>query len=225
MGREKKLFMVLVGLAVFAFLGSSSFAANLVTNGGFESGNTGFTSAYTYESNLLPAATYYVGSNPSLYNGFWSSFAPYDGSLMMIVNGATTPNVNVWAESGITVVPNTTYYFSAWIASNYPTSPAILDFSINGVQLGSTFTASTTTGLWQQFYATWDSGLNTSANLALVNQNQAFSGNDFSLDDIVLDTAQPSGTSTTTTPEPTTMFLYGLGLVGLAAYRKKSGKA
>ena len=139
---------------------------------------------------------------------------------MMIVNGADVPNVNVWAMpvalSTVTVVPNTDYYFSAWVASAYSTSPAILNFSINGTLIGVPFTASTTTGLWQQFYAEWNSGANTTATLSLVNQNTAFDGNDFTFDDIVLDTLRPDAV-----PEPATILLLGSGLIGLAQYGRK----
>src|SRR3546814_5174253 len=84
----------------------------------------------------------------------------------------------VWFESGIAVEANTTYFFSTWIASTYPVSPAQLHFSINGASIGPTFVASSTPGEWQQFFASWNSGANTTADIALVNPNPAFSGTD-----------------------------------------------
>ena len=68
----------------------------------------------------------------------------------------------------------------------------MLDFSINDASIGTTFAASTIPGIWQQFYTSWYSGASTSAQLSLVNQNTAFSGNDFALDDIVFDTIAPT---------------------------------
>ncbi len=102
-----------------------------------------------------------------------------------------------------------------------------MDFSANGVQLGSTFTASTTTGFWQEFYATWYSGAATSVKLSLVNQNTAYSGNDFSLDDISLDTGAPGGgtgvggTTGSSVPEPATVAIMVAALTGLGLTRRK----
>lgn len=51
--------------------------------------------------------------------------------------------------------------------------------------LGSIFNVSSQTCTWQNFYAVWNSGPVTSANICIVNQNTAQSGNDFAVDDIV----------------------------------------
>ena len=89
------------------------------------------------------------------------------------------------------------YNFSSFIASIYPASPAVLNFSINGVLLGNSFTASPTVGEWDQFFATWNSGANILATISLVDQNTAASGNDFDLDLISLSTDPSGGTSVT----------------------------
>jgi gliding motility-associated-like protein len=102
---------------------------------------------------------------------------------MMIVNGAATPNINVWCQT-VSVTPNTDYAFSTWLASTISAQPAILQFSINSVVLGAPFGASSTLCVWQQFYEIWNSGTATSATICIVNQNTAQSGNDFLLDDI-----------------------------------------
>jgi hypothetical protein len=59
------------------------------------------------------------------------------------------------------------------------------------------------------------------ANIALVNQNLAFNGNDFALDDIGLSTA-PAGV-----PEPTSWALMLAGFTGLGAMlrRRRAGLA
>jgi len=159
----------------------------LITNGDFESGNTAFTSSYNYCNTsgcLGPEGTYAVGTDPFFYNPGFSGFDHTSGSgNLMVVNGATTANTNVWCQT-ITVTPNTVYEFSTWLCSIHPLNPAILQFSINGVNLGTTFNGPGTTGTWLQFFETWNSGPNTTATICIVNQNTASSGNDFGLDDI-----------------------------------------
>ncbi|MBY0444113.1 MAG: PEP-CTERM sorting domain-containing protein [Burkholderiales bacterium] len=135
---------------------------------------------------------------------------------MMIVNGTDVLNASVWGQTGLTVLANTTYYFSTWVASVTPSAPAELSFSINGSSVGSLI--ATADGGWNQFYATWNSGSNTTANLNLVNLNLAKSGNDFALDNISMSATAP-------VPEPETYALMGLGLVGLMAARRRKLQA
>lgn len=169
---------------------------NVVTNGDFTNGNTGFTSAYTYmpktgtPSALYAEGTYSVYTDPSAVHSSFTAFADHTGNSpsnkrnMLIVNGASAANVTVWTQN-ITVAANTDYVFSVWVASTTPSSPAQLQFSINGSPLGSTINASATTGSWQYFTTTWTSTTAGTFPIALVNQNTASSGNDFAVDDIV----------------------------------------
>jgi hypothetical protein len=204
-------------------VGAATAHALPITNGSFESGNTGFTSDYTFSpADYTPPGIYAVDTSPALHHGAFADYAAYDGEYMMIVNGANTPGATVWASS-TTVAPGTTYYLSAWVASAVGASPAELNFSINGNPIGTTFTAPSTTGTWEQFFAMWNSGPSTTADLSLVNQNTAFSGNDFTIDLIVLGTEKPGGTNTSIIPEPTSMLflLTGLGALGLVAARRR----
>jgi len=169
---------------------------NVVTNGDFSAGNTGFTSSYTNKTtnnpngtNLFVEGTYAVDVNPNAYHTSFTQFGDHTtgSGKMLIVNGASVPNVTVWKQN-ITILANTDYVFSVWATSATPTNPAILQFSINGSPLGSTITpsASLPDGTWQYFTATWNSGATSgSVPIALVNQNIIASGNDFAIDDIV----------------------------------------
>lgn len=161
---------------------------NLVVNGDFEQGNTGFTSAYTYSSNLWPEGYYYVGSNAHNYHTNFPNWYDHTSGAgnYMIINGATVPNTNVWTQT-VNVSPNTDYAFATWVCSlTFGTQgggAAQLQFSINGTQIGNVFSAPLTTG-WQRFYEVWNSGNNTTATITILNQNTGGDLNDFGIDDI-----------------------------------------
>jgi hypothetical protein len=163
-------------------------ADNIFENGDFEAGNTGFSSNYLYSpANLVPEGVYAITPNPNNQHPGFSPCGDHTSGSgnMMAVNGAGTPNQNIWCQT-VSVTPNTDYVFIAWATSLIPVSPAILQFSANGNLLGSSFQISPSTCMWQQYYTIWNSGAATSATFCIVNQNTVQSGNDFALDDIFL---------------------------------------
>jgi gliding motility-associated-like protein len=159
---------------------------NLIINGDFSAGNTGFSSDYRYTNPTnITEGEYNIGTNPQTWNPGMSNCPDHttgNGNMMM-VNGSGTLNSIVWQQT-ITVTPNTNYAFSTWLQAVHPTSPAQLQFSINGQPLGNTINASATPCSWNQFYTTWNSGNNTTAVISVVNRNTGVAGNDFALDDI-----------------------------------------
>jgi gliding motility-associated-like protein len=157
---------------------------NSVLNGDFNGGNINFTSNYIYSTDLTPEGRYWVGPNSNnVHNGFASVTGRGGSGNFLSVNGSGTPNLSVWCQT-ISVEPNTNYNFSAWVTSVASGSPAILQFSINGNVLAQPFQAPAATGQWDQFFATWNSGANASAQICIVNQNTNTGGNDFGIDDI-----------------------------------------
>lgn len=167
------------------YLTSLTYGTNLITNGNFNGGNTGFTSQYNFANPNTTEGEYYVGPNPQAWNASLSNCTDHTGSNgnMMLVNGAPVADVKVWSQT-VTVTPNTNYAFSTWIQALWPPNPAQLSFSINGTTVGSLITASLPTCTWNQFYTNWNSGSNTSATISIVNKNTQVQGNDFALDDI-----------------------------------------
>ena len=169
--------------------GCTASGIELVYNGGFGAGNTGFTSSYYYcnASNCLgPPGGYGIGYNSQFFNGGFLGYpttACPSNCDFLVVNGSDVPNTNVWCQT-ISVTPNTLYEFSTWVSTLNISNPATLQFSINGVTIGAPFNAPATTGTWSQFFETWNSGTNTSAQICIVNQNTINAGNDFGLDDI-----------------------------------------
>ncbi len=163
---------------------------NLIVNGDFSLGNTIFSSSYIYGTGgtyglLSNEGQYAIATNPQSTHINFASFGDHTTGTgnMMVVNGAGTPNVNIWCQT-ITVIPNTYYDFSAWGASCVASNPAILQFSINGILIGTPLALPVTTGVWTPFHATWFSGSNTSITICITDQATATSGNDFAIDDI-----------------------------------------
>lgn len=173
-------------------------SSSVVTNGNFTSGNSGFTSNYTYHSPseggtaVWNESTYSVTTNAHNVHNNFNSYNDHTTGTgnFMVVNGAVSQGSTVWQQS-INVQTNTDYVFTTWVlvignngSSTLPLSEyASIDFKVNGVQLGNWFTPSAV-GVWQQFYAVWHSGSETNATITIINRCTAVSGNDFGLDDI-----------------------------------------
>ncbi len=179
----------------------------LVLNGNFEAGNSGFTSAYTNwtGSGNMSEGRYRITNNPqSIHSGFANCQDNSGGGDMMVVNAASTP-VNIWCQT-INVLPNETYAFSAAITSVVAQNPAILRFRVNGQLIGNNFTAPAVNCSWANFFALWESGANTTAQVCINNQNTAQSGNDFAIDDISFRRTCLSSASITVSPLESPVF-------------------
>ena len=166
--------------------------ANIVVNGDFESGNTGFTTQYTLGTGgtwgaLSNEGTYAITTSPNLVHSNFNSCTDHTaapGVNQLVVNGSSVANTQVWCQT-VPVSPNTTYQFGTWVTSAL-TDPSVaqLQFMINGVQLGPIFSPSMNGCSWSQFTQTWQSMSVSSAQLCILNQNVSPSGNDFAIDDI-----------------------------------------
>ena len=187
----------------------------LVINGDFEAGNTGFGSGYGYRpswtfpayassaanSSLWDENYYGIGTNARYYHtNFWGSQDHTSGNgNFMIVNGNTNAGTAIW-EQQVYVEANTNYYFSAWSMSlNADGNDAVLQFEVDGDLVGSQARLNpgqTNDGNngWIRFYSepTWNSG-GTSRwiTIRIRNVEPAAGGNDFALDDISFGTLDP----------------------------------
>lgn len=174
----------------YSVVGNITSGVNLVTNGDFSSGNTGFISSYIYSNNLNPEGNYYITTLPVNVHSNFNSVGDHTTGTgnQMVVNGATVVDVNIWSPSTpITVVPYTNYQFSYWIqtvVNGTDANPANLELSVNGVVITPVFAANAQSGIWTKFIYNWYSGTSSSANLSLTNQQTGAGGNDFALDDI-----------------------------------------
>ena len=86
------------------FLNTISLGTNLIPNGNFNLGNTGFTSQYFYTSNNTTEGEYYVGTNPSAW--YFAHYACGDHTTgngnMLLVNGSPLANANAAPKNGAT---------------------------------------------------------------------------------------------------------------------------
>jgi len=161
------------------------YAQELIRNGHFGTGNSGFTSQYFYcytHSCLYPTGGYAIGGTPDFYNPVFEGSDHTTGSgNFMIVNGSET-RVRVWRET-VQVTPKTQYRFSVWISSMVPAFPANLNVMINGISVGKKV-APSVQNKWERFSTVWSSGAAATATIAIVDANTSAAGNDFGLDDI-----------------------------------------
>ena len=98
-----------------------------------------------------------------------------------------TTNDEVWHNASlINVAPNTTYEYVFYLANRSTSNNAKIVPKINGGLLPGGFVQATGSGnaSWTKYKFLWNSGNNTVADIALVNQVSATSGNDFAIDEI-----------------------------------------
>ncbi|MBV7256145.1 hypothetical protein KCG44_05035 [Pacificimonas sp. WHA3] len=213
-------------------LAAPASAVNLVTNGDFEAGNTGFVSDYTYRAGgNFSAAEYTVGNNPRAFNSNFVQAGDHttgDG-LMMIVNGSTNLNDVVWQSSNIAVDGMTDYFFEAFVMNVFAAAPPVLTFTISldgGVeQVLDTLSVPIQTGIWNGLSTSFNSGTATDAVLRLRNAQTAFGGNDFAIDDInlsITSIVNPGDPNPVPAPAAAVLMALGLAAVGGARLRRKA---
>jgi gliding motility-associated-like protein len=178
---------------------SDLYVENLLVNGSFESGNSGFTSTYSYYTGGQYATTpgndgFYsisnAGTNQCQYFSITGganqqSLAAQDGSQYFIADGATYSSV-VYEQTVNGLTAGETYRFQFWYAAGNPDATrAQLRINIDGGNMGTlTFTDPTQ---WTQqsydFSATGTSATITFTNLTATGSTN---GNDFFLDNMEL---------------------------------------
>lgn len=185
-----------------------SRAQNLLTNPGFEAGNTGFTSAYLYvppASSSPGAGSYTVGpDNQAFGGGTGARFNDHTTGTAtgnyQIVDGSTSSTGTFWEQTVTGLTPNRSYSFSFWLLNAASTSKAQIQVSANGVDVGPGFTNASDGGSWQLNTVTVNPGNDTQLVLRLRDLNLDVSGNDFGVDDVALVSTTADVTTTLTGP-------------------------
>ncbi|MFA6933343.1 MAG: hypothetical protein WCQ30_06930, partial [Bacteroidales bacterium] len=163
---------------------------NLVYNGNFELGNTGFTTDLNYYSTgPTTRGIYSVLSNA---HSFELDFCPCNnGGNYMIIDGSTIPEITVYSSRTI-VEPNQDYVFSLDLSTinndpnQSPGNIADIYVLINNVVVENHLTPSANCCIWQTLTLPWNSGNDTTATIIVKDHNTGPWGNDFALDNISL---------------------------------------
>ncbi len=183
-------FARLVGMLVcwvtLAGFANASRGQNVIINGDFRAGATGFQTSYVQSSDLTGETRYAVGTDPHLFHPASISFGDHTSGngLMMMMNGATSAGVTTWQQT-VPVAPGTSYSFSGWVVSwgndgaSRDPSPATLHVTVNGTQIRPDFTLPTPDGQFVNMTGAWDSGSSTSATINITDLNTNGYGNDY----------------------------------------------
>lgn len=177
---------------------------NLVENGNFEKGNTGFKSDYYYNSQFK-AGQYYITGNAASMSG--DMFNPTNGDhttghgQYLVANAAGVKGRRVW-YAAVQVLPNSRYYFNVSFCNLFKHQPAKTSFSFDpgDIKGNDPYIAVTIGGdpvlTERDFYHVyqwvgageyWYSGTHHGTVwITIENINTAVFGNDLALDDIGL---------------------------------------
>jgi hypothetical protein len=179
-------------------------AGNLIFNGDFEAGNTGFTSNYTFKPGYRPpdldAGQYQITTDANLSHFAWTNPGPQgDGTYFFVANASDDTSLSPWMQT-VSISPgdivisdsqNPVYYrFQAYISSLYPANPPELSFemSLNNSGNWQTLTTSvapSSTGVWELTYRDgWFGSEPTSISFRLRNALGEAGGNDLGIDSI-----------------------------------------
>jgi hypothetical protein len=231
-------YRLLLALAGAALSAQANAAVNLIDNGDFEAGNTGFTSGYNYVVATGPTAlwgegTYSVGANSNQYHALWANVPAHGGNNYMIVNGAPSTSTVVWTSDTFDFRPGD-YTFTAYVTNiccqaGFGGGNAVPLLTFTGFDSAADPLASQAVsvtdapGTWYKLTRTFTVTSSGHATISLGNAENAYSGNDFGFDDISL-TYEPAEYAVQgPVPEPASwaLMLGGFGLVGGAMRRKR----
>jgi hypothetical protein len=203
---------------------ASRAPAELIVNGNFEGGNTGFATAYMLSpGDIGPAGSYDIVSNPALSRP--NDISPVShqdhtsgSALMMAVNATLGGIQSVWSQT-VPVTPNTDYDFSLWVSSWFGAPFVALDVHFNGTSVMDV-TQPSQTALWENHSTTWNSGSSAALTIDIRNTSGADVGGDFSLDDISLTALEVA--EVVPMPEPATLLLalVGISTLGWGYWRR-----
>ncbi|MCX6181667.1 MAG: hypothetical protein NT150_07055, partial [Bacteroidetes bacterium] len=201
---QLKIFLFLFSFSTYNALCQicpPTISPNLVVNPSFElgtCGSSGFTSDYlkspTCDGSISEGGWGIVTNANKANPTYMTKTLPHTGGNLMVVDVGNSVNSTLWEQTipAGGFVPNTTYFFSVWLANisnQVPAfnNPPVVQFRINGVAVGANIKLpNNTTGAWIPYYVTWKSPAGVQADVAvsLENMNKTGGGNDLAIDDL-----------------------------------------
>lgn len=160
-------------------------SVNLIVNGDFEQGNTGFTSNYIYSpTNLVPFGRYDVLSNPQSANDAFAACGDHtSGSGNMLAAHASVSQNSVWCQT-VNLEPFSEYQLSYWMTNIYG-SPREIKTLVNPPTVIHSQTPVPEYCNWTQASMVFSTTTNASAMICL-NTYKSFNESGVAIDDIVL---------------------------------------
>ena len=183
----KKVFLLIFAIALhLVVLNAQTPCPNLVQNGDFELGNTGFTSRLAANCTCT-SESFCVTTNFSLKCTGWPNFAdhtPTGVGNYLLIDGSATSATDVWSTT-VKVTPGDPYTFSFWVASVYPTAQQILDLGmmVNGVNV-KPITFSQTSPEWTNYTFSGICPVDVTSLPIAIRQINGGGFNDFGIDDV-----------------------------------------
>ncbi|HMC96121.1 MAG TPA: hypothetical protein VKG92_00565, partial [Flavobacteriales bacterium] len=157
---------------------------NLVTNGNFSSGNTGFSTQFNYNNTLTTDGNYWIGSNAAAYHPQWIGTG--NGQFLLVNAGWMQPGWRFWCQT-LPVCPGQTYTISFRAMSLAATNPPTLAWFVNNNWTGDDLIPPSAQATWQTLSTSWTAPVGvTSADFCVQVSSGWGVGNDFGIDDIVI---------------------------------------
>lgn len=168
------------------------YGPEMVVNGDFSQGNTGFTNDYTYSSVYSPCDYYVNNQYFTMVDPTMVDHTPTSDNMMMAIDGCSGGEI-VWQET-FTVVPFANYMFTFWATRAAQVQP-IFQTTFTGNTTGP-YVASVLPGIptvsqwmWDEYNGgggLWNAGNNTTITITVSNLETNGFGNDFAMDDFSL---------------------------------------
>lgn len=191
----------------------------LVTNGGFENGFTGFTTDF---GNTTPNRPNRVLEAAVITNGAAFGLVQFAGDSFLAVNGGNDPNTDplLWSQD-VSVVAGTTYDFSVHVGTATASAPlGNLSVRFDGLEILEIL-APAVDNTYAQYSTSFQARSTGNFALSFIELSTAFGSNDYGLDEISLTFDDSVTPAPVPLPAAGWMLLAAIGGVTAMKRRKK----